>query len=81
MDNAIKFSQTTANITLLFANIETQQVDARLFDARGRLVQTTAFVMVGGSQREFSTTELSKGAYTLVLSAGSKALFTQKFIK
>ena len=81
MDNAIKVSQTTVSITLLFANIETQQVDARLFDARGRLVQTTAFVMVGGSQREFSTTELSKGAYTLVLSAGGKALFTQKFIK
>jgi hypothetical protein len=81
LDNAIKFSQTSANITLLFTNIETQQVDARLFDSQGRLVLTTPFVMVGGSKREFSTTELSKGAYTLVLSAGSKALFTQKFIK
>jgi hypothetical protein len=79
--NNILFSQTTGSVRLMFENIETQQVSARLFDAQGRLIETTTFVMAGGSQREWATTQLSKGAYTLVLSAGSEALFTQKFIK
>jgi hypothetical protein len=79
--NSILFSQTTGSVRLMFENIETQQVSARLFDAQGRLIETTTFVMAGGSQREWATTQLSKGAYTLVLSAGSEALFTQKFIK
>jgi hypothetical protein len=79
--NTILFSQTTGSVRLMFENIETQQVSARLFDAQGRLIETTTFVMAGGSQREWATTQLSKGAYTLVLSAGSEALFTQKFIK
>jgi len=78
---SISFSQTTGSVRLMFENIETQQVSARLFDAQGRLVETTSFVITGGSQREWLTSQLSKGSYTLVLSSGNDALFTQKFIK
>jgi hypothetical protein len=79
--NSISFSQTNGSVRLMFENIESQQVNARLFDAQGRLIETTTFVLTDGSQREWSTAQLSKGSYTLVLTSGNAALFTQKFIK
>jgi hypothetical protein len=77
----IDFTQAAEMIQLKFGNVEATRVDARIFDAQGRLVESTSFMMNGGGIQAWSTSTLAKGSYTLVLGSGSDALFTRKFIK
>ncbi len=77
----IVFTQLADAVQLQFADVNALQVEARIFDAQGRLVENTSFNITGGSVREWSTSAYSKGAYTLVLVAGNETLFTRKFMK
>jgi hypothetical protein len=77
----ITFTQSNNGIQLQFGNAESRQVDARMYDAQGRLIESASFVMSAGATREWSTDNLSKGVYTLVLSNEGNAFFTQKFVK
>jgi hypothetical protein len=77
----ITFTQSNNRIQLQFGNAESRQVDARMYDAQGRLIEAVSFVMSAGAAREWSTDNLSKGIYTLVLSNEGNAFFTRKFVK
>jgi hypothetical protein len=79
--SSITFSQSAGAVQVQFGVCETHQVEAAIFDAQGRLVETTQFVMNAGMSREWSTSSLSKGAYTLVLTTENDVFFTQKFLK
>jgi hypothetical protein len=78
---SIVFQQSADQVRLQFGSMESNQVEARLFDAQGRMIETSTFMLQAGGQREWSTNGLSSGAYTLVIASENETLFTQKFIK
>ncbi|MFM7725777.1 MAG: hypothetical protein ACKO7B_03685 [Flavobacteriales bacterium] len=80
-ESKLTFAQSATNVSVQFAGVPSQLVDARLYDAQGRMLECSSFVMNDGMRREWSTQQLSAGAYTLVISSGSQAVLTQKFIK
>jgi hypothetical protein len=75
------FMQSSDVVKLQFGRTESRQVEAKLFDAQGRMIQSTTFVIHEGMQKEWPINTLSSGAYTLVIAAENQHLFTQKFIK
>jgi hypothetical protein len=77
----LTFAQSASNVSVQFGHVSTTLVDARLYDAQGRMLECSSFMMSDGTRREWSTQQLSAGAYTLVISAGNSAVLTQKFIK
>jgi len=77
----IVFMQSADLVKLQFGRTESRQVEARLYDAQGRMIESTTFVIHEGMQREWPINALSRGAYTLVIAAENQHLFTQKFIK
>lgn len=78
---SIVFQQSADQVRLQFGPMESKQVEARLFDVQGRMIETSTFMLQAGGQREWSTNGLSSGAYTLVIASENETLFTQKFIK
>ena len=78
---AMIFSQSSMNVSMQFGDVNAQLIDARLYDAQGRMLECSSFMMTEGMRREWTTQHLSSGAYTLVLSGNEKVVFTQKFIK
>lgn len=80
-DRNMVFAQTPSEVSVQFGRVNTRWIDARMFDAQGRLVESSSFVMNEGMLREWPTQALSSGAYTLLISAGNEVLFTKKFIK
>jgi hypothetical protein len=77
----VVFTQTTEEIRVQFGSVTASQVEARIFDAQGRLVQNTSISLINGGAHSWSTQSFANGAYTLVLSNGTETLFTRKFIK
>jgi len=77
----ITFVQTSTTIQLQFGKMVSNQADARVHDAQGRLVSSASFMMNAGSMHDITTEGLSKGVYTLVLSSDNNTFFTRKFVK
>jgi hypothetical protein len=80
-NSAVVFAQTADNIQLQFGQLNATGVEASIYDASGKLIETSSFIVADGMRREWSTQGLSAGVYTLVLSLENNALFTKKFIK
>jgi hypothetical protein len=80
-NSAVVFAQTADNIQLQFGQLSATGVEASIYDASGKLIETASFIVTDGMRREWSTQGLSAGVYTIVLSSENNALFTKKFIK
>ncbi|MFN5620178.1 MAG: hypothetical protein ACK478_02650 [Flavobacteriales bacterium] len=75
------FAQTANEIQLTASGVETSMVNARVFDAQGRLIHSRTFVASSGHLETFDTSTWSKGVYTLSIENQGAPLFSRAFSK
>jgi hypothetical protein len=75
------FAQRANEIQLTCSGNEAVMVNARVFDAQGRLMHSRSFVTSSGHLETFETAKWSKGVYTLSIEQNGTPLFSRAFAK